>query len=333
MTDVNLVFKTESEVLNALPSGAIITTWENNMKSYGATYMASPPVLGASLFDDERTVAYYDGARVFYLQYLYWTGRDNPYAADCLSMSNYLWAQYESVYGAFGLTSVDPRYKNRSQWVFPASALQRDFTYLEDMCFYSSYGSYTDGHVDAYLDSDARGIGYLLDALCSYKEYTGNDPISPHLSSRNELESLVAVVSNYCENLGPVDGKTKEVFFQLGIMANAIMRHRYTLKPYFRPYQKVSRILEYLIEFIEPVNDYRINYGDGFIDDGVGGNEAIVYYAGLEMIIAPAFQWHKKFQTYADGLFSYAVNNAPLNQAKDYVQSYRWAIEYVDRSL
>lgn len=333
MANVNLTFHTESEVLNALPSGSIISTWESQMKSFGQAYMDAPPIAGASIYDDEHSVLYYDGAIVFYLQYLYWDGVDQTYADNCLVMSNYLWGQYESVYGAFGYTSVDPRYKSRSQWVFPQGAEQFSASHLYDMCFFSSYASYLDGHDDAYLDSDARGIGYLFDAYMTYKATTGLDVINASLGGRNQTEHLIGIVENYADNLGPVDGKTKEVLYMLGILSNAIMKHRYLLKPYFRPYQVVDKILKYLSDFVEPSNNYRMRYGDGFIDDGAGNNEAVVYYPGLEMIATTGFRWHKKYQTITDGMFEYSVNNTILSQPKDYVEHYRWSLQYIDRTL
>jgi hypothetical protein len=326
MANRYIALRSESDVLNALPGSGIIEDWRDAMKSFGEGYIASPPTSGSSQYNDEHSVLYYDGCEVFYQQYLYWTGVDNTYASSCLTMSNHLWDEYVNVYGAIGETQVDPRYKTRSQWLFPQSAYRKSTSHLADMCIWGSYSGYGDGHQDAYNDSDARGMGYQLDAYMTNKLVTGTDTTN---FSRNQNEHLINLIEEYSRNLGPTDGKTKEIFFQLGILANAIMRHRYALKRYFRPYQVVDRILEYIVSYVEPQNDYRLRYGTGFIDDGNEGNEADVYYPGLEMVCVPAFKWHNKYQQYADGMFEYAVNNVALNQPKDYVEHYRWSIEYI----
>lgn len=311
---------------NDLPPSASITLWEEQMQFYGQDKIDTPYEATGTRYDDERSPLYYDGSETYYNQSLYWTGRDNTYATGALSLSNHLWTEYTSVYGTLGPGSDG--YRKNSQWVFGASADRKSSSHLEDMTANSSYSAYLDGHVDAYNDSDARGIGYLLDAYCRYYRNTSTNIM---LAGRNQLEHLADIASDYCDNLGAVSPKTKEVFFQCGILGYMMMTNKDILDPLIATTTQVAKIVDYISDQCEVINtdQYRLKYGAGYIDDGIGGNEANAYYPGLEMVCVPMFKWFPAYQTFADGLWEYAVENVDLTLEKDYAEHYRFSIPYI----
>lgn len=321
-----------SSDFNALPSADSRTAWEAAMKTYGQPNINSPWAGGSSIYNDERSPLFYDGAHTYHMQDAYWTSHaatpDATYAAGAASLSDHLWSEYAGVYGTIDGSNNADGYRKRSQWVFATSAERESAPHLKDMTEWSSYAAYNDGHQDAYDDSDARGLGYLVDAYCRYKRTTGLDIF---LYGRNQLPHIAPILESYCNNLGPVSPKTKEIYFQLGVLGFMMMSNEDILDNYINTRDCVANIVQYISTKCELINtdQYRLKYGTGFIDDGAGGNEANAYYPGLEMVCVAMFKWFPTYQAYADGLWEYAVANVDLTLQKDYAEHYRYSLPYI----
>lgn len=118
--------------------------------------------------------------------------------------------------------------------------------------------------------------------------------------------------------------------FMVGLTADALI-------DYYDSYsdQRVVSELAYAMDSLWDLNWDSENQWFKYADRAIPQEQA-VDSAGLNLLIAPAYEWlyqqtgEERFRTRGEAIFASGVENSFLNRPKQFNQNYRWSFDYVE---
>ena len=296
------------QVISSIHPIPSLSTWEDNMKTYGHKLCNSATITSLGTWDGN--VWFYDGIRVYY-QIADYTG--DPTWNTC---AGYV----ESVYKPYVLKGGTPGWR-----IFPHGLYQAFLRNNKDM--------------------DAKNAAIALGTNSAYAKKGGG--VSFGVTGLQRETSFLISAYRIAGLLGSPQPTlyAQSVNFVLGMIDQMFVSNT---DPYLKPFMvglMMEALIEYYEETKDPRVPPAIKAAaDGlwtraWIPDGNG-----FYYEStnptkaapdLNLLIAPAYAWLYKqtgspvYQQRGDLIFQGGVKSAWLVQGKQFIQNYRWSFDYV----